>query len=69
MEACDLKQYITDIECYGNTNLSKAENISLVIQRNHLNRNFYLGDTAIGCPGSKGCRPSPLSMLHMALEK
>ncbi len=29
MEACDLKQYITDIECYGNTNLSKAENISL----------------------------------------
>ena len=47
MEACDLKQYITDIECYGNTNLSKAENISLVIRRNHLDCSFYLGDTAM----------------------
>ena len=53
MEACDLKQYITDIECYGNTNLSKAENISLVIQRNHLDRSFYLGDTAMDAQAAK----------------
>ncbi len=47
MEACDLKKYITDIECYGNTNLSKAENISQVIKRNHLDASFYVGDTAM----------------------
>ncbi len=54
MEACDLKQYITDIECYGNTNLSKAENISLVIERNHLDQSFYLGDTAMDEKAAKG---------------
>lgn len=53
MEACDLKQYITDIECYGNTNLSKAENISLVIRRNHLDCSFYLGDTAMDAQAAK----------------
>ena len=42
-----MKKYITDIECYGNTNLSKAENISLVIKRNHLDASFYVGDTAM----------------------
>ena len=47
MEACDLKKYITDIECYGNTGLSKADNISMVIQRNHLDQSFYVGDTAM----------------------
>ena len=47
MRSCNLEEYITDIECYGNTNLSKAENISLVIKRNHLDASFYVGDTAM----------------------
>ena len=40
-------QYFEDIECYGNTGLSKADNISMVIQRNHLDQSFYVGDTAM----------------------
>ncbi|HIV10262.1 MAG TPA: HAD family hydrolase [Candidatus Faeciplasma avium] len=34
-----------DIECWGNTGLGKAENIKLVIQRNHVNKAVYVGDT------------------------
>ena len=47
MRSCNLEEYITDIECYGNTGLSKADNISMVIQRNHLDQSFYVGDTAM----------------------
>ena len=34
-----------DIECWGNIGLGKAENIKLVIQRNHVNKAVYVGDT------------------------
>ena len=34
-----------DIECWGNTGLGKAENIKLVIQRNHVNKAVYVSDT------------------------
>lgn len=34
-----------DIECWGNTGLGKAESIKLVIQRNHVNKAVYVGDT------------------------
>ena len=50
MRSCNLEEYITDIECYGNTGLSKADNISMVIQRNHLDQSFY------GRRGSCRCR-------------
>ena len=36
---------MTDIECYGNTLLSKGENIKLVIERNGIQNGFYVGDT------------------------
>lgn len=38
---------ILDYECFGNTGLSKAENISLILKRNHIdpNNTYYLGDT------------------------
>ena len=41
------KKYFTDIECYGNTGLSKAENIRLVVERNGLASPVYVGDTAL----------------------
>ncbi len=41
-----LKHYFTDAECFGNTGLSKAENIKAVIERNHLRHPCYIGDTA-----------------------
>lgn len=41
----DLEEYVTDIECYGNTKKSKGENIRMVIERNHLEDPVYVGDT------------------------
>ena len=36
--AHDTSKYFTDIECYGNTDLSKGENNKLVIERNNLKK-------------------------------
>ena len=40
---------IQDIECFGNTGKSKAENISLLMERNKLSKEktVYLGDTEL----------------------
>ena len=38
-------QYFVDYECPGRTNLSKDENIKLVINRNNLKNPVYVGDT------------------------
>ena len=40
---------IQDIECFGNTGKSKAENISLLMERNRLSKEktVYLGDTEL----------------------
>ena len=40
-----LKDYFDDYESYGNTLLSKGENIKLVIERNNLKNPIYVGDT------------------------
>ena len=37
-------KYFTDIECYGNNNLKKGDNIKLVVSRNHLDKAVYVGD-------------------------
>ena len=42
-----LGKYFTDIECYGNTQLTKAENIRLVVERHKLAAPVYVGDTAL----------------------
>ena len=36
---------IKDFECFGNTNLTKDENIKLIVQRNGLKTPVYVGDT------------------------
>jgi|SRR5450432_3181930 phosphoglycolate phosphatase len=44
----DLNQFsntFTDFECSGNTNLSKSENIQLVIRKYSLHAPVYVGDT------------------------
>ena len=33
-----------DIECYGNNNRNKGENISDIVKRNHLDKAVYVGD-------------------------
>lgn len=40
-----LKKYFSDYECSGRTNLTKGENINLIIKRNHLSSSIYVGDT------------------------
>lgn len=40
-----LGHLITDHECSGNTGRPKAENISMIISRNHLKNPVYVGDT------------------------
>ena len=39
------EKYFKDIECAGNTNLSKGENINLVKERNDIEKAIYIGDT------------------------
>lgn len=45
LEKHGLQKYVTDTECYGDTLLSKGENIKLVIERNKLVNPIYVGDT------------------------
>jgi len=45
MKKAGIEKYITDYECFGNTDKSKGENIKLVMERNHLNDVVYVGDT------------------------
>lgn len=40
-----LNQYFSDYENHGRTNLSKGENINLVIERNNIDKAVYIGDT------------------------
>lgn len=40
-----LQNLIKDFECFGNNGKSKDQNISLIIQRNNLQKPVYVGDT------------------------
>lgn len=44
-KAHDTGKYFTDIECCGNTGLTKGENIALIIKRNNIKNTVYVGDT------------------------
>lgn len=37
-------QYFKDIECYGNNDLPKSENIKKIVERNNLTKAVYVGD-------------------------
>ena len=37
-------KYFKDIECYGNNDLPKHDNIKKVVERNHLEKAVYVGD-------------------------
>jgi len=53
----------TDFECIGNSGLSKAENIRLVIDRNALKNPVYVGDTA---SDEKSASAAGCSFIHAA---
>lgn len=44
LEYYHFQKYFDDIECYGNNNLEKGENIRRVVERNHLTDAVYVGD-------------------------
>ena len=41
----NLEHCVIDTECYGNTLLSKGENIKLLMKRNEIKNAIYVGDT------------------------
>lgn len=46
LEAHKLGTYFTDFECPGGTGLLKADNIRIIMERNHLKDPIYVGDTS-----------------------
>ena len=45
MEYHNLEKYFDDIEMAGRTGLSKGENIKFIMDRNHIDKAVYVGDT------------------------
>lgn len=45
LEKTGLSDYVTDIECYGNTGKQKDENIRILMERNRIEGAIYVGDT------------------------
>lgn len=45
LSQCGFKELFTDIECAGNTGLSKGQNIRLVMERQGITDCVYVGDT------------------------
>ena len=45
MKKNGITSLIKDFECFGNTGLSKNENIRLIVKRNNLKNPVYVGDT------------------------
>lgn len=48
-EGTGMGKYFTGFESAGNTGLTKAENIALVVKRHSLKKPVYVGDTALDC--------------------
>ena len=51
----NLERLFSDWECSGDTGLTKAENIRLVIERNTLSKPIYVGDTKGDADAAKEC--------------
>ncbi len=49
LDKTDLKTCVKDFVCFGDNGFSKAENIKLIVQRNHLKNPVYVGDTQGDC--------------------
>ena len=45
IDSNNFRKYFTDWESFGGTNKPKSENIKLIVERNHLEKPVYVGDT------------------------
>ena len=53
LEYYSFGKYFEDIECYGNNKKEKSENISLIMERNGLDKAYYIGDIQGDCDSSE----------------
>ena len=53
LTAHQMEDIFEDTECHDKTGLSKGENIKLIMQRNHLDRACYVGDTQGDCNATR----------------
>lgn len=53
LRSCNLEEFIQDTECFGNTGLQKGDNIRMLMERNHLDSCFYVGDTQMDAQASE----------------
>ena len=59
----NMQKYFCDMEEWGNTKLSKAENIRLVMKRNGFEKAVYIGDTERDQEAAKG---AGIPFIHAA---
>ena len=57
------EDYFEDIECYGNNNLLKEDNIRLIAERNGLSDFYYVGDTILDYTS---CKNAGGTFIHAA---
>ncbi|MFI3170756.1 MAG: HAD family hydrolase [Eubacteriales bacterium] len=60
LKVTGLGDYITDHTCPGDTGLLKGKNIRLIMERNHLNKIIYVGDTS---GDKKACDEARVPMI------
>jgi len=58
-----LQQLVDDQLCFGDTDLDKADNIPLLIERTGLDQAVYVGDT---CMDQQACRQAHVPFIHAA---
>ena len=51
----NIKGLFNDFECEGNTKLSKADNIKMIIKRNNIKNAIYIGDTLTDLKSATKC--------------
>lgn len=62
-EAHGTQKYFKDHECYGTAGKLKAENIRIIVERNHIERPVYVGDTA---GDMAACREAGVPFIYAA---
>ncbi|WP_297960716.1 HAD family hydrolase [uncultured Ruminococcus sp.] len=63
LEHYGFERYFDDIECYGNNLKGKGDNIALVVERNGLDRAWYVGDIQGDCDAAE---QAGISFIHAA---
>ena len=58
-----LRNYFTDYTCPGDTGKLKAENIRIIMERNHISSAVYVGDTQ---GDADACKQAGVNMIYAA---